>query len=95
MARSDLWHNLRTDEKHQIGSKVIEGKIQKKIVYPECPGPDQPRINDFPDFRYPNSKTVQWSEKNKNGKNASCNNKRSETPILNATLSTVYYRTRG
>jgi hypothetical protein len=36
-----------------------EVEIQQKIVYPECPGPDQLRISDFLDFRYPNSKIAQ------------------------------------
>jgi hypothetical protein len=54
------------------------------------PAPDK---RFFPDFRYPNSKIAQWSEKK--WQNASRNNKCFKTQTLNAVLWTVYYSTRG
>jgi hypothetical protein len=51
-----------------VSLKVSQNVVQK-IVYPEYPGPDQLQISDFPDFRYPNSKIAQWSEKRKKWQN--------------------------
>jgi hypothetical protein len=53
-----------------VSTRLIQGKdfhfsdtitiiLTLMIVYPECPGPDQLRIIDFPDFLYPHSEIAQ------------------------------------